>query len=302
MREYKIDELALFLGSLATVSRDLGTSDNLKQPICTDKFLEKLAWVMEAVAILCEGFEADPSLRSQVEKLRSELKEHAVDRREAVLQARIDAIIEGIENNLTSRKFMFIPPDEASYWNNTEIFGHYFVLKVPEKAILEMLQAGKCFAAGLGTACAFHCMRVAEYGLRKLARSLKVTITHKDRTVLLEYGDWNKVITAIRNKIADIRKNPVGPKRERQLQFYSEAADHCEYMKDIWRNELAHTRRFYNKQEALGVISRVRDFFQLFPMNDKNAAKELEKRFRRIPELRRDDEKPDRGPIRGDKS
>ncbi len=44
------------------------------------------------------------------------------------------------------------------------------------------------------------------------------------------------------------------------LQFYSAMADQCEYIKDIWRNEIAHTRRTYSKEEALGVINRVKEF------------------------------------------
>lgn len=68
------------------------------------------------------------------------------------------------------------------------------------------------------------------------------------------------MISAIQNKIKKIRQRPVGPKREEELQFLSNAADHCEYMKDIWRNELSHTRRWYKKEEALSVINRVREF------------------------------------------
>src|SRR5438270_10803523 len=38
------------------------------------------------------------------------------------------------------------------------------------------------------------------------------------------------------------------------------AADHCEYMQDIWRNETAHARRTYNKSESLAALNRVREF------------------------------------------
>ena len=68
------------------------------------------------------------------------------------------------------------------------------------------------------------------------------------------------MITAIQNKIKKIRQRPVGPKREAELQFFSSVADHCEYMKDIWRNELSHTRRWYKKEEALSAINRVKEF------------------------------------------
>ena len=278
MYEYKIGDLALMLGGLTSAWRDLGTSDALRQPISTDEFCGNLAVVLHGLGILCQNFNADSSLLEQIKTLEKQLKTGTADRREGVLRARLGAIAEGIQNNLNDRKFMYMPPEEASYWNNPEIFGRYFILSFPEKAAFEMLEAGKCFAAARGTACVFHCMRVAEYALRKLARRLRVTIGDRGKKCPLEYGDWNKVITAIRNKIGEIRRFPAGPAREKQLQFYSSAADHCEYMKDIWRNELMHTRRFYSRSETLGVLNRVRDFIEPFLLNERDALKELSKR------------------------
>jgi len=275
------------LGALTNVNRDLGTSDRLQQPICTDEFRLNLSLVLNGLGILCKNFEADPSLLEQMQALEMELKTNNADLRESVLHARVNAIANGIENNLNARKFMFMPVDHASYWNNPEIFGRYFVLSFPEAASFEMLEVGKCFAAARGTACVFHCMRVAEYGLRKLARRLRVTIGDHGKKCPLEYGDWNKVIIAIRNKITKIRQHPAGAKRERSLQFYSSVADQCEYLKDIWRNEVMHARRFYSKSETLGVINRVRDFIEPFLLKEKDAGKELERRSRRIQRIQR---------------
>jgi hypothetical protein len=287
MYEYKVGDLALMLSALTSARQHLATSDKLGQPICTDEFCTNLSQMLEGLVILCENFDADPSLIGQIQTLSSELKIGEADRREAVLRARVDAIGEAIENNLNSRKFMYIPVDQASYWNNLKMFGEHFVLAFPEKATMEMLEAGKCLAAARGTACVFHCMRVAEYGLRKLAQKLNVTISDKNKKCPLEYGDWNKVITEIRGAITETRKLPNGPRKEAKLQFYSNAADHCEYMKDIWRNEVMHARRFYNEAETKAVVNRVRDFVSLFKMSKKHATKELNKRLRRIQQFQR---------------
>jgi hypothetical protein len=53
------------------------------------------------------------------------------------------------------------------------------------------------------------------------------------------------------------------PRRKQQLQFYSDAADQCTYIRDIWRNEVADTRGTYNDGESLGIMTRVRQFMQL---------------------------------------
>jgi hypothetical protein len=128
------------------------------------------------------------------------------------------------------------------------------------KAVADIVDAGNCLVAGCNTAAVFHLMRVSEYGLRALARRLKVTLTHKGVRQPVEYADWNKVITAIKNEIASLRKLSSGPKQDQRLNFYSHVADQAEYFKDIWRNPTSHARRSYNAPEALGVRSRVRDF------------------------------------------
>jgi hypothetical protein len=66
--------------------------------------------------------------------------------------------------------------------------------------------------------------------------------------------------TAIKNKIGAARQLSKGPLREAQLQSWPEAADHCEYMKDNWRNAVLHTRKRYKDSEALDACERVRDF------------------------------------------
>jgi hypothetical protein len=268
MESYKINDLTLILGSLIYCSRDLNTADQLSKKICTEEFLKQLAVCLDGLEILCNNFDADPSLLHQIQNLKHGILEGKTDRRESVLHAQLEAVLSGVQNNLSLRKFMYMTAEDASYWDNPKLFGDDFLDSFPKAAIVELREAGNCLAVWRGTACVFHCMRIAEHGLRKLAKKLRVQITDKGKKCPLEYGDWDKVITAIRNKIAAVRALPRGPRKEGQLQFYSEAADHCEYMKDIWRNELAHTRRIYNKQETLGVFHRVRDFSEFLAKHD----------------------------------
>jgi hypothetical protein len=263
MKEYRIGDLAAVLSGLTSLCRDLSTSDQLSKPICTDQELANFATCLDGLVICCNNFEADPSLINQIIIFRQEILKHTVDRRESVLHARLKAILDGVEHNLDLRKFMYVPADQAPYWNSFFWFGDEFLLTFRHAAKLELQELGNCFAAGRWTACVLHSMRLAEHGLRKLARTLRVTVSDKGKICPIEFADWNKVITGIRNKITKIRTLRAGSRKEQTLQFYSEAADHCEYMKDIWRNEMAHTRRFYKKSEALGVINRVRDFTQM---------------------------------------
>jgi hypothetical protein len=213
----------------------------------------------------------DSSLLEQIDTLYQLISREDYKTQRNRIETRLDLIIQGILGNMDSKKFMFVPADQASYWENSAIFGDDFLAEFGAAAGVEAVEAGNCFAAGRWTACVFHCTRVAEYGLRKLAKRLKVTLSDKGKRLPLEYGDWSKVIGAIRKKIDDMRKLPLGPKKAEALRRYSDLADRCEYMKDIWRNEVSHTRRLYGKNESLGVINRVQGFIQCIPKTQKAA-------------------------------
>ena len=158
-------------------------------------------------------------------------------------------------------KLAFIPPPYDVYFEQDRLFGDMVYETFPE-ARVDVKAAGNCLAASLSTASVFHLMRVAEFGLRKLAKQLHVKLTHTAKVMPIEFADWDKVITGIRNEITQARTIPAGRKRQAKLEAYSNAADHCEYMKDIWRNNMAHARKPFEDVEAVRVLERVRDFMQ----------------------------------------
>lgn len=262
MKEFGVYALVLRLETLDAFCKQLQLAD-LGIPAGLDEaFLGMLAEMFEGLKSPCESLFVDSTLIAQMAAFARGLRDGSVDRRAAVLMAQVKIILDGIHHNLEKRKFMVLSEEEAGFYTNFDVFGNTFKEKYPVRAAVDGLSAGNCYAAGVYTACVFHCMRVAEYGLRKLAanRNLRVKITKKNRPCPIEYSTWQEVIDAIHAKIRNIRQRPVGPTREAELQFFSSAADHCEYMKDIWRNEISHTRRFYKKEEALAVINRVKEF------------------------------------------
>ena len=118
-------------------------------------------------------------------------------------------------------------------------------------------------AVELSTAAVFHLMRVSEYGCGDSHERFFVKLTDKRKHQPLEYADWDKVITGINNKIQHVKTSlSKGPVQHGKLNLCSEAAQHCLYMKDIWRNDISHTRQPYSQAEAIVVFERVRDFMQ----------------------------------------
>jgi len=164
-----------------------------------------------------------------------------------------------LSRDMYDRKFLWIASTRSAFVDNDSLFGEPVRNAFPS-AREDIRQAGNSFAVGSSTAAVFHLMRVAEYGLRALAKRLRVSVTHKGRAVPLQLADWEKIITAIKNKIAAVRILPAGIKRQQQLELYSDAGDHCTFMKDIWRNNVSHTRKPYTDKESEAALERVRAF------------------------------------------
>jgi hypothetical protein len=249
--------------------RDLAKLECHVKGLCTDESRDKLI-PRKAIETHIK-----PSLLYCSEKCKEASLHRALDRLGGPLWGPINAanitnqelsiqlreLQQDIQNDLALRRFAFVPPAKAELHDNV---GHTW------NKIWEMFHESKedidgavdSYALGLNTASVFYSMRIAERGLRRLAKRLKVKIKHKGRPSPVEFADWEGIITACNNKINASRQLAKGARKQRQLQFYSEVADHCSYMKDIWRNQVSHTRKPYNDAEALGALNRVHDFMQ----------------------------------------
>src|ERR1044072_3749489 len=98
-----------------------------------------------------------------------------------------------IEDELESVMLMQIPVDRARYYEGQNLFGQDVADKFPS-AILDIEEAGKCYAVSRHTACVFHLMRVMEIGLRSVAKSLGIP----DTNIL---PSWQSVIDKINKQI-----------------------------------------------------------------------------------------------------
>ena len=197
------------------------------------------------------------NIKAALEKIRL-LKPNTLDP-SADIARDLKSLRKTIEMELGKRKFVYVEPKNIAYFEQDRLYGD-LVYETFQAARQDLKDAGNCLAISLPTACMFHLMRVTEHGLRSLARKMHVQLTHKGKNCPIEFGDWDKLITGIKNKITAARSLSAGSKKQAQLEMYSNAADHCEYMKDIWRNNLSHSRKAYIDQEALAALVRVGDF------------------------------------------
>jgi hypothetical protein len=174
----------------------------------------------------------------------------------------VDSGLEGIqwaiEEEISMRKFAFIPLDKVQYFErdgNGALFGKE-VYKKFKAARLDIKSAGNCLAADENTAAVFHLMCVVNIGLIALAKHLKLKIK------AIEYQEWKNIIDGLKKKVDLINQSPKGKKKQSDLEFHNGLLLECSGFKDVYRNNVAHARTHYGFNEAEGVHDRVRDFMR----------------------------------------
>lgn len=175
------------------------------------------------------------------------------------LATELRVLRESIEGELQYRRFAFVPTEKAKIYDNLDHDWDTVWKKLPDTKV-DSTEAVECYVLGKATASVFHSMRVAEYCLRGLARRLKVRLTHRGKAQPIEFAEWQKLIDGCNCQLTSARALSPGARRQGQLELYSDAAQHCVFMKDIWRNNVSHTRTAYIDSEALTVLNRVLEF------------------------------------------
>jgi len=188
-----------------------------------------------------------------------------------VLATKIEMLVQMLVYDLERRKFAYIPPPRDRYFKAKNLLGQAAHERFPE-IDKDAQDVANCIAGELYTAAVFHLMRIAECGLRAIAREVAATPIRNKIKVPIEEADWEGVIIAIRAKLDAARKLPKTSKlRRSKLAFYSDATDHCTYMKDIWRNNVSHLQKPYISRDAQAALSRVTEFMTFLATNLKPA-------------------------------
>jgi hypothetical protein len=117
----------------------------------------------------------------------------------------------------------------------------------------ELQNAGECYALGQPTAAVFHSMRALEGGLRALARAFGVDADNKN---------WQNIIEQIEARIRQIGRQPRTSNTVQDEKFFGNAASHLYFVKNAWRNHVAHGLSEYSDDEALGILHRSKDFIE----------------------------------------
>ena len=135
------------------------------------------------------------------------------------------------------------------------------ILESMPECKLDVEQAHHAYAFDLNSASLFHAMRVVEHGLRRLARKLRVKLTHNKQPQAIETADWNKIIERAKSNAKDMRSRAKSGKTIAAIERYEHLLTICEHVKEH-RNAVSHVRKSYNGPEALGALQRVQEFME----------------------------------------
>jgi hypothetical protein len=145
---------------------------------------------------------------------------------------------------LREQLFMFIPPDRAAFYAEPQLFGEA-VNKRFSRCQYDIEESGNCYAAGRGTACAFHLMRVMEIAVQEFG-ALGIALTNEK--------NWQNILDEINKAIKGL------PRKDTRTIALSQAAAHLYNVKVAWRNPTMHPKITYALEEAADLISTVKAF------------------------------------------
>ena len=141
--------------------------------------------------------------------------------------------------------------EEKDYYQKDDLFG----AEVGERfkgAAFDIKEAGTCYSVGRYTACVFHLMRVAEFGLKTIGKRVGFV---DDRPV------WEAVLNFInaelrrdRDKMSELFKG--------DLEFIGGISAHMHAVNLAWRRRVAHVERTYTQEEAKQIFDATKSLMQ----------------------------------------
>jgi hypothetical protein len=236
--------------------------------VAPPEFVTRVAGMFQFAKMMAAQFEL-PAVTDRVTHF--EMQSRYAMRFDTLL-AEIRVLRETIQDGLNYRYFYYYPQNRALTVLGSEAAWERVIVKFPSAK--EDVKAGvDCWALDHATASIFHFMRVAEIGLRALAKERRVVLPKKRA---LAWADWQAIIEGIRKKVEMIAQRPRGPARDAALEFYRGALGSFEGFKDAYRNNVMHSRRAYAEADASAVMNHVRDFMnRLSERLDEKAAKQI---------------------------
>lgn len=176
---------------------------------------KRVSGAIEYCKIQCQALELQTSFEHIDGSIRVALAVGITYRK---LQSELQHLLDTMQSELQYRRFAFVPTGKATVLDKV---GHDWTRvwsQVPASET-DTRSAVECYALDQNSACLFHLMRVSEYGLRALAKKVRVKLKDKGKAQAIELATWDKVITEVKNKLTAARALPAGKKKNVSCGF-----------------------------------------------------------------------------------
>ena len=175
----------------------------------------------------------------------------------AGLAQELKVLREAIDDDIQYERFYHYPKEAGNLLLRYTVDWAATLAAYPSKDMdLEIKSAVDCMALTQPTAAIFHFMRIAEFGLRALARDQRVKLPK----YAIEWATWQELIREIENQVKKINAKPRSAKKDAALEFYNGALAGFSGFKDMYRNSVMHIRKAYELPDAEMAMRQVRDF------------------------------------------
>ena len=165
---------------------------------------------------------------------------------------------EKIQEELSQRRFLRVANGRREYLDCDDLFGSAVAVAFPS-AKEDVKESGNCLAAECTTAAVFHLMRAAEFGLRALAHDRRIRIP---KNKPLGLANWEEIIKELEKAETEIQSFPKTLAREAQYEFYHGVMMQFRAFKNVFRNQVMHVRKTYDRDRAVSVYNQVKEFMQ----------------------------------------
>lgn len=189
------------------------------------------------------------------------------------LSNELTVLRQAIEADLEKHLFVQVIPEKAAFVYALKSGWEAIWTAIPD-AKDDIEEAVDCYALERNTASVFHAMRVVEWGLRAFCDHLGFTEVKTgeksgiDILVPVEYATWDRILAQLRAHAKSLVDLEVDRSQKQALQeFYYSAIAEIDGFKDAWRNHVMHTRRSYNAEDAVAVLSHVQRFLKMLVSN-----------------------------------
>jgi hypothetical protein len=215
-----------------------------------DRHVPELGGMLGELKRECEKLDL-PMTLAQLNRIKDSLEDGSFGTF-AQMNQQLQELMNRMCDELNSHVFYQLESSRSYYYEKPEETIGPEISKAFPSAMLELVDASKCYAVSRNTACVFHSMRALEVGLSCMARVFGVPSDH---------ANWQNIIEQIESRIRELPKTK--PKNWKQDQeFYSQAASSFMVIKDAWRNYTAHARGRYDEDEARRIMDNVVGFMK----------------------------------------